>query len=66
MFLVGGQRGELLQEWWGGWGGDVQEVLKGLVDGAGGDAALICPVTDHPFEGEMGKQEGDAAVILGH
>lgn len=47
VFVVGGQSGELLQQERAGRGGDVQEVLEGLVDGAGGDASLIGPVAYH-------------------
>lgn len=47
MFVVGRQSSKLLQEHGARWGGDVQAVLEGLVDGAGGDTGLICPVTDN-------------------
>lgn len=47
LFLISGQGSELLQQDRGGRGGDVQEVLEGLGDGAGWDAVLIGPVTDH-------------------
>lgn len=46
LLVTGGQQSELLQQQWGGRGGDVQVVLEGLEDGAGWDTVLVCPVTD--------------------
>lgn len=53
LFLAGGQGGELLQLQGRGRCGDVQVVLEGLEDGAGREAALICPVTDDSCGGTM-------------
>lgn len=47
LFLISGQSSKLLQQYGAGRGGDVQEVLEGLVDGAGRDPGLIGPVTYH-------------------
>lgn len=47
LLLTSGQSGELLQQHGAGRGGDVQEVLEGLGDGAGRDPRLIGPVTYH-------------------
>lgn len=50
VFVVGCQGGKLLQEHRTRRGGDVQEVLEGLVDGTGGDPGLVCPVADHTYQ----------------
>lgn len=47
LLLVGRQSCKLLQQDGRRWSGDVQEVLEGLVDGAGRDPSLVRPVTDH-------------------
>lgn len=47
VFVIGRQRRKLLQQHGARWRGDVQEELEGLVDGAGGDTSLVCPVTDY-------------------
>lgn len=53
MFVVGGQGGKLLQKDGTGWRGDVKEVLEGLEDGAGRDAAGAGPVTDDACPGQQ-------------
>lgn len=47
VFVVGRQSSKLLQQHGGRRGGDVQEELEGLVDGAGRNPGLVGPVTDH-------------------
>lgn len=55
LFLIGSQSCKLLEEHGARWGGDVQEVLEGMVDGAGRDAGLVGPVTDYTCRREEGS-----------
>lgn len=55
LFLMSGQGSKLLQQYRTWWGGDVQEVLEGLEDGAWRDTSLIGPVTDYTCRKEEDK-----------
>lgn len=56
LFLISGQRGELLQLQGRGRRGDVQVVLEGLEDGAGWEARFILPITDDTWGGTEGMR----------
>lgn len=58
LLLTGGQGGKLLQLQRRWRRGDVQVVLEGLEDGAGREAVLVCPVTDHSYGGTMDMRGG--------
>lgn len=61
LFLAGSQGGKLLQLQWRRGRGDVQVVPEGLEDGAGREAVLVRPVTDHSCGGtvEVREEQGE-------